>query len=442
MESIEHSCGLEFEIEGDAAWIKGIGVCKDENLIIPMVTDDNYKVVGIRAFAFDDCKTIISVNIPKSVEVIEEFAFANCSNIKSVKLHYGLKEIWGFAFEHCISLTSIEIPSSVVNIGNTPQDKPITPEEQLLREVFGEKRGCPGNPFKGCTKLRSIRVNSGNAFYHDHINCLIETKTKKVISGCKASILPGDDSCEIIGEYAFWGCQGAFTYGLYAFEEPKIKVIEQHAFAYCADMQEITFPNTVTHIGAHAFEKCTSLSKITFSDSLVEIGWKAFEGCAKLYKVDFPNKLEKIGFEAFKNCTNLTIVNYGDQSVITVIASGTFEGCTSLMNVLIPEKLKELEDYSFKECKNLQCITLPNGLEIIGKGVFESCEHLEDIFIPQSVESIDADAFLNCWAYLELIRCETQIKPENWNPDWNRKREYGTYHKVAWNSIKNSTKTR
>ena len=179
MESIEYSCGLEFEIEGDAAWIKGIGVCKDENLIIPMVTDDNYKVVGIRAFAFDDCKTIISVNIPKSVEVIEEFAFANCSNIKSVKLHYGLKEIWGFAFEHCISLTSIEIPSSVVNIGNTPQDKPITLEEQLLREVFGEKRGCPGNPFKGCTKLRSIRVNSGNVFYHDHINCLIETKTKK-----------------------------------------------------------------------------------------------------------------------------------------------------------------------------------------------------------------------------------------------------------------------
>ena len=343
MESIkEYSKGLDFEIDADVAWITGIGVCEDEDLIIPMVTDDNYKVVGIRAFAFDDCKTIISVNIPKSIEIIEEFSFANCSNVKTVKLHYGLKEIWGFAFEHCTALTSIEIPSSVVNIGNTPQDNPITPEEQLLREIFGEKRGCSGNPFKGCTKLRSIRVNSNNSVYHDYINCLIETQSKKVISGCKASILPRDDSCEIIGEYAFWECKGAFTYGLYAFGEPKIKVIEQYAFAYCTDMQEISFPNTVTHIGAHAFEGCSSLSKITFSDSLVEIGWKAFENCEKLYKANFPKQIEKIGYEAFKGCINLTVVNYDDQSVVTAIKSGTFEGCISLIEISLPKELKEI----------------------------------------------------------------------------------------------------
>lgn len=43
----EYSKDLEFEIDADVAWITGVGVCENEDLIISMVTDDNYKVVGI-----------------------------------------------------------------------------------------------------------------------------------------------------------------------------------------------------------------------------------------------------------------------------------------------------------------------------------------------------------------------------------------------------------
>lgn len=433
------SKGLEYEIKNGYAWIISMGNCSDENLIIPTETYDGYKIIGIEEGAFHNNKKLITVVIPKTVEIIKGAAFSKCSNLKSVKLHYGLKEIRGFVFEGCCSLTSIEIPSSVINIGNNPELPRLTDEEILLREIFGERWDggvSSGNPFKGCTKLRSIRVNSGNAYYHDYINCLIETKTKKVVSGCKASILPGDDSCETIGEYAFWGCNGAFEYGLYAFEEPKIKNIERYAFAECTDIRCISFPHTLTSIGKCAFEHCSRLEKIEFSSNLNKIENCAFKNCSKLYSICFPPSLEEIGGCAFENCRNLTKVDYSQNSKISEIKYSTYSNCSSLMSIVFPQSLKRIGAKAFEECRNLPSVILPNSLEAIEEKAFESCDLLRDIFIPESVVSIDSDAFMKCGGYLNEIECEASIKPKDWNPNWNKKDDYDSYHEVIWGAQK------
>lgn len=427
----EYSFGLEYEIVNNDAWVIGIGTCTDENLIIPAVNENGHNVVGIRENAFEECNSITNVIVPKTVKIIEGWAFHNCIGIKSVKLHYGLKEIWQFAFGNCTSLTSIEIPSSVINIGNIPKEE-LSAEEKFLQNIFG---CCYGNPFKGCKKLRSIRVNSGNRRYCDYINCLIDKEKKTIVSGCKSSILPDGDMAEIIGPYAFYDCGDAFKNGLYVFGNPKIKVIGSFAFAKC-NIEKLHFPNTLTRIEGSAFRDCSNIKEVTFPDSLNDIGCSAFEGCAKLYKIKIPSQVKTIDYRAFKDCQNLTSIAYSTKSKITKIAAEIYFGCTSLMEVNLPPNLEEIGDEAFCECKNLQNITFPNTLKAIGKKSFSLCEHLRNVFIPKSVDDISEDAFLECWPYLDDIKCETNIKPENWHPNWNRKREYGSYHEVTWNAKK------
>ena len=51
--------------------------------------------------------------------------------------------------------------------------------------------------------LEKITVENGNAKYYSVDNCLIETATKRLIKGCKNSVVPND--IKIIAGYAFSG---------------------------------------------------------------------------------------------------------------------------------------------------------------------------------------------------------------------------------------------
>ena len=72
-----------------------------------------------------------------------------------------------YAFSGCKGLTSITIPDSVKSIGE--------------------------GAFERCVVLTSIAVSSGNTVYHSQGNCLIDTKNKELIVGCKTSIVPIDE---------------------------------------------------------------------------------------------------------------------------------------------------------------------------------------------------------------------------------------------------------
>lgn len=77
--------------------------------------------------AFANCTALTSIEIPANVEIIEEAAFKNCTTLTTVTFenNSSLKTIcgatydysyYGGAFSDCISLISIEIPASVETI--------------------------------------------------------------------------------------------------------------------------------------------------------------------------------------------------------------------------------------------------------------------------------------------------------------------------------------
>ena len=74
-------------------------------------------VTSIGHWAFCDCSSLSSIKIPEGVTSIGDGAFWGCSSLSSIKLPEGVTSIGPWAFYRCSSLSSIEIPGNVSEIG-------------------------------------------------------------------------------------------------------------------------------------------------------------------------------------------------------------------------------------------------------------------------------------------------------------------------------------
>ena len=92
--------------------------------------DNQYDVISIAARAFQNCTSLISVNLPNSIRSIGVSAFYGCTNLISINLPNSITDILYSAFYGCRSLKNVDIPSSVTSIGD--------------------------NTFRSCTSLTSI----------------------------------------------------------------------------------------------------------------------------------------------------------------------------------------------------------------------------------------------------------------------------------------------
>ena len=258
-------------------------------------------VTYIGDVAFCDCSSLTSVTIPDSVTSIGEYTFNGCSNLTSVTIGNSVTSIGGSAFADCSSLTSVTIPDSVTSIVSFA--------------------------FRGCSGLEIISVSSGNTKYHSNGNCLIETETKTLISGCKNSIIPSDGSVTSIGDSAFYGYSELTSVTI----PDSVTSIGNRAFYGCSSLTGVTIPDSVTSIGDQAFFGCDSLTSVTIPDSVTSIGEWAFYGCSGLTSVTIPNSVTSIEDYAFRGCSSLTSVTIGNS--VTSIGEQAFYGCSGLTTI-------------------------------------------------------------------------------------------------------------
>ena len=286
---------------------------------------------------FEGCKSLATVTIGENVKYIPVCTFWKCSSaidlyisdlaawcgitggamfyapnnknfylngklVAELKIPDGVTSIGSYAFYGCSGLTSVIIPDSVTFIGD--------------------------GAFSGCSGIESLVVTTGNKKYHSANNCIIETETKKLITGCKNSVIPTDDGVTSIGYKAFYYCSGLTSVTI----PDSVTAIGSQAFYYCSGLTSVTIGNSVTSIGDYAFRGCSGLTSVTIPDSVTSIGESAFYGCRGLTSVTIGNGVTSIGESAFSYCSGLTSVTIGNS--VTSIGKSAFSGCSGLKSII------------------------------------------------------------------------------------------------------------
>lgn len=104
-------------------------------------------------------------------------------------------------------------------------------------------------------------------------------------------------------------------------QDKAVTEISKNAFSSCAELTNVTIPNSVTAIGDRAFSYCQSLTSISIPNSVTSIGECVFDSCVGLTDIIIPNSVTAIGQLAFNNCSslrNITQFRIASQKLETV----------------------------------------------------------------------------------------------------------------------------
>ena len=133
--------------------VKKFGLDKVSVITADML--DEYTSIG--SYAFYDCSSLTSIEIPNSATSIGGCAFGLCFRLTSVTIPNSVTSIGGYAFLGCYGLTSVTIPNSVTSIG----ERAFAYCYDLTSVTIGNSVasiGCGG--FSGCRSLTSITIPS------------------------------------------------------------------------------------------------------------------------------------------------------------------------------------------------------------------------------------------------------------------------------------------
>ena len=394
--------------------------CK--NSIIP--ADGSIMVIGKGAFS--GCSGLTNITIPNSVTSIGDGAFWGCSGLTNIMIPNSVTSIGDGAFWGCSGLMSITVDQeneyyfsegncliereSVALIGGCKNSVIPAGIWGICKGAFN---GCSGltsimiprsvnfielSAFVGCSGLTSITVDQENEYYYSEGNCIIERKCenlifdfdggnyimeeagKKLILGCKNSIIPADGSVKGIYVEAFADCSGLTSIII----PNSVTSIEDGAFSGCCRLTSITIPDSVTSIGDSAFAGCSGLTGIPIPNSVTSIGDGAFKGCSALMSITIPNSVTRIGNGAFAGCSRLTSITIPNS--VTRIGNGAFKGCNALMSITIPNSVTSIGDSAFAGCSALTSVTMPNEVTYIGDQAFRRCSKLKEVIVPHATE--------------------------------------------------------
>ena len=284
------------------------------------------------------------------------------------------------AFENCAGLTGVVIPEGITEIGDFA--------------------------FSNCPSLENILVSADNPSYVSINNCCLSKDLRKLIFGCRSSIIP--EGISMIEESAFEGCVG-----LTSIVMPEgVKEIGWDAFSGCTGLTNIVIPDSVTEINGGAFFGCTSLTSIVIPKGVTEIGESAFSGCTGLTGVVIPEGVTEISMNVFRDCTGLTGVVIPEG--VKEIGYGAFSGCTGLTNIVIPNSVTVIMSSAFSGCTGLTGIVIPEGVTEIDCGAFGGCTNLTTISV--SVDNPSYVSINNCCLSKDLRRlifgCRSSIIPD------------------------------
>lgn len=455
---------------GEKAFYDCLGLKK-----VTFETNSNLATLG--ASAFRNCVSLKEIAIPSNVKIIESYTFYNCKSLETVTLPEGLTNIGyyassgvqklgsGYSFAFCSSLKNINIPSTVQWIQNYSFQNCSSLESIDLN---AENNQVGTYAFENCTSLQKVTLNAK-----------IKSLPSKIFKGCTSlnSVLPagaaeGETPVVDLSQITSftYGTSSASTdvfAGCTAITEVKLSTdasftkLADNLFDGCTSLAKINLPDQLTYLGTYTFRN-TALTEVRIPNGVTCLGTSAtnqyncspsstsdsavFDGCTKLVTLDL-NNVVRIGGLAFRNCPLTNVAKTLDLSGVQVFGRGAFAG-TGLKEVDLSgvwmnntgstaakppmgfgsgtydsTTLETKIEGVFENCKQLTTVTFSQktGKDtlgtmanqtvkvVMGASMFKGCTALASVTLPASSAAIPACLFYGCTALNSVTMGTTAI---------------------------------
>ena len=176
-----------------------------------------------------------------------------------------------------------------------------------------------------------------------------------------------------------------------------VTAIGTYAFSPCAprrtqeqadnrgQIQKITLPDSIKVIEENAFYWCKELEEINVPDGMTEICNGTFTNCG-IKKMMLPDSVKRIGESAFWGCDSMTSVNIPES--VTEIGKQAFGACTALKEIEVPGSVEKISSWVFQHCSALEKVIIHEGVAEIGREAFSNCTALNELELPASIKKI------------------------------------------------------
>ena len=322
--------------------------------------------------------SVKEVVIPEGAEYIGQSAFQGCKNLKTLHLPKSIKNIESNAFADCdieeINFENIEYIGGGAFSGSNLKNADLSKLKGAYVELGVLEEGLlPTDVFNQCENLENvilseaITVIDGWAFRECENLTKVEMPSVIDIWGMafyQCSNLSDVDlsNVQTIGDNAFYKCSN-----LSDIDITNVQTIGEAAFYECSNLSEIDFYNVQT-IGKNAFYKANGLTEITFYENLKEVGKEAFAFCENLKRVD------------------MSRVYCDDYKYQLKIDEKCFYYCSNLEEVLFSETTASIGYRAF-DYTSLEILELPEGLRFFGEDFISNPEPKPGLCVMKNLKS-------------------------------------------------------
>lgn len=398
---------------------------------------------------FEDCKKLISVTFPETIDNIPAKAFLNCEKLSTIDLSH-CSVIGGGAFYNCTSLTDVKL----LNVKQTEWTSYYDNEScqtfrvgsfmncnNLTSVDLGSSQRLGERAFYGCTSLKEITLpetitNLGWECFDGTTMVTSMATVPPVIDKSEdvTSFIPMGEYVmvnvpkESLGSYKsanYWKDMAKRIFPIGTKFDYDVTTVAQPSTSDLLDKVGKKNSNSVVSLkvkgSINSYDimvirnKMDNLHYLDLSDAnVVENSYEYYTGCS--------TKNDTIGRNAFRDLSKLITVSLPNS--VKVIESGALYNCTKLKSVVLPEKLSSIEGdwnwddgvfaycssltdvkfkacnyiggFAFASCNALNHITLPSDLKAIDQYAFASCSNLHSVDFPPMLKRIGSYAFQNC----------------------------------------------
>lgn len=391
------------------------------------------KVETIDSQAFENCTSLTSVTIPKTVTHLGDYVFSKCYSLNNVTIPKSITYLGNYAFNRCSSLNNIiwetGIELSTINQGvfsycslneiNIPNTITTIRGEAFaycnnltIANFPASITSIDSTLFLGCESLSAINVDENNQNYiSEEGNLFNKNKTTLLVYACgkQEETYSVPDSVKIVDNSAFAYSKlniidlsntnvirnGVFKYSkISSIDLSEVTSIGSSAFYECNNLTQVTIPEAVTELNSYLFTYCINLTSVIIPDSVTNISYGAFEGCSKITEIILPTNLTTIENSAFAYCTSLNSINI--PANVTTIGAYAFDNCDSIKDVAISSKVTQIGQYAFYRCSGIERLTFDKSPVQIDRYAFAYCTSLEEVVIPDTAISVGENAFYSC----------------------------------------------